>query len=52
MSNGYLLYEKGYHLDKDLKGENMYSLGNCTVLSFEENHKLGYEKQQRKISVR
>ena len=27
--NGHLLYEKGYDLDKDLKGSKVYNLENC-----------------------
>jgi hypothetical protein len=36
---------------KDIKGGKIYSLENCVVITFEENHKLGYEKQQREILV-
>ena len=48
--NGYLLY-KGpqWQLDKDIKGGNIYSLENCTVLSAEDNFKLVLKKSQKKI---
>ncbi|MDP9742824.1 UNVERIFIED_ORG: hypothetical protein QFZ59_004654 [Bacillus sp. B2I3] len=47
--DGYLLYEKGYDLDKDLKGGNTYSLNTCTVMLSEENQKMGREKQKKSI---
>ena len=49
MENGHLLYEKGYQLDKDINGGNIYSLDNCIVISARENRRIAYEKQQRKI---
>ncbi|WP_045518097.1 hypothetical protein [Neobacillus niacini] len=52
LPNGHLLYEKGYDLDKDLKGGNIYSLENCTVLLSEENRKIAREKQKKAISAK
>lgn len=49
LPNGYLLYEKGWQLDKDIKGGNIYSLENCVVTTAVENNKLNYEKSQKKI---
>lgn len=49
LSNGHLLYEKGWELDKDIKGGTEYNLENCTVISRDENSKIAYTKQQRKI---
>lgn len=49
LENGHLLYEKGYDLDKDIKGGNIYSLENCVVLLAEENRKIGRDKQKKKI---
>ncbi|MDO8160439.1 hypothetical protein FKQ51_24605 [Bacillus toyonensis] len=49
MPNGHLLYSSDYQLDKDKKGEILYSLENCSVISSEENRKIAYEKQQRRI---
>lgn len=51
MPNGHLLYKKGWQLDKDSKGGNIYNLENCTVIFAEVNRKLAYEKQQREIFV-
>ncbi len=49
MLNGHLLYSSDYHLDKDLKGGKMYSLQNCVVISKDENWKMAYRKQQKRI---
>ncbi|KXY07464.1 hypothetical protein AT271_06530 [Bacillus cereus] len=49
MPNGPLLYNADYQLDKDKNGEMLYSLENCCVISTEENRKIAYTKQQRKI---
>lgn len=49
LENGHLLYEKGYDLDKDIKGGKIYSLENCVVLSAEEHRKIGRNKQKKKI---
>ncbi|MEH7612045.1 hypothetical protein [Gottfriedia acidiceleris] len=49
LENGHLLYEEDFQLDKDINGENIYSLENCVVISAEENRKFAYEKQQKKI---
>ncbi|MCM2532189.1 hypothetical protein NDK43_06975 [Neobacillus pocheonensis] len=49
MENGYLLYHKSYQLDKDKNGGMIYSLGNCKVITAEENNKLHHDKQQRKV---
>ncbi|MEK4130192.1 hypothetical protein NYE67_10950 [Solibacillus sp. FSL W8-0474] len=50
LENGYLLYESpDWQLDKDKNGGNEYSLENCVVISAEENKKIAYEKQQRKV---
>lgn len=49
--NGHLLYQSRleWQLDKDLKGGNIYSLENCTVVTADKNRKEAYKKQQRKI---
>ena len=50
LPNGHLLYEKGYDLDKDLKGGNIYSLENCTVVTSDENEWESRRKQQKKVN--
>jgi hypothetical protein len=47
--NGHLLYEKGYDLDKDLKGSSIYSNENCTVLLSENNRRLSRNRQKLPI---
>lgn len=47
--NGHLLYNRDYRLDKDKRGGKIYSLENCTVISTEENRKIAYQKQQKRI---
>ncbi|MFF2591080.1 hypothetical protein ACFVSS_25230 [Peribacillus butanolivorans] len=47
--NGHLLYEKGYQLDKDIKGGKVYSLENCVVALKEENEERSRQKQQKKV---
>ncbi|WHX92028.1 hypothetical protein [Peribacillus simplex] len=47
--NGNLLYEKGYDLDKDIKGGNTYSLDTCTVIRSWENQSMSREKQKKSI---
>lgn len=49
--NGHLLYQSRleWQLDKDIKGGNIYSLENCTVVTAEKNRREAYEKQRRKI---
>ncbi|MED1565348.1 NUMOD1 domain-containing DNA-binding protein [Bacillus paramycoides] len=47
--NGHLLYNRDYQLDKDKHGGKIYSLENCTVISTEENRKIAYQKQQKRI---
>lgn len=49
MPNGPLLYNSDYQLDKDKNGGMLYSLENCCVISVDENKKIAYTKQQRKI---
>ncbi|EMX0192432.1 hypothetical protein AAFX88_003438 [Bacillus cereus] len=49
MPNGHLLYSHDYQLDKDKHGGKIYSLENCSVISTEENRKMAYRKQQKKI---
>lgn len=49
LENGHLLYQQGYHLDKDFKGGMIYSLENCVVMSAEENRKMATLAHQRKI---
>ncbi|MED3552534.1 hypothetical protein [Cytobacillus praedii] len=49
LENGHLLYETGYHLDKDVKGGKIYSLETCVVLSKEENEKISRGKNKRKV---
>lgn len=49
LENGKLLYEKGWQLDKDVKGGNMYSLETCTVLSAKENRHRENTKSERSI---
>lgn len=51
--DGYLLYQSRleWQLDKDIKGGNIYSLENCTVVTADTNRKEAYIKQQRKISA-
>ncbi|MCU5539053.1 MULTISPECIES: NUMOD1 domain-containing DNA-binding protein [Bacillus] len=49
MPNGHLLYNSDYQLDKDKKGEMLYSLENCSIISTEENKEIAYKKQQRSI---
>ncbi|MED2981289.1 NUMOD1 domain-containing DNA-binding protein [Bacillus thuringiensis] len=49
MPNGHLLYNRDYHLDKDLKGGKIYSLENCVVLLQKENWEMAYRKQQKQI---
>ncbi|MDA1570485.1 NUMOD1 domain-containing DNA-binding protein [Bacillus cereus] len=49
MPNGHLLYNSNYQLDKDKKGGMLYSLESCCVISIDENKKIAYTKQQRKI---
>ncbi|MFY0762134.1 hypothetical protein AB1K32_25370 [Metabacillus dongyingensis] len=47
--DGHLLYEKGWQLDKDIKGGKIYSLENCTVISGEDNRKIANNKLSKKI---
>lgn len=47
--NGHLLYEKGYQLDKDIKGGKVYSLENCTVAINDENEWVSRRRQQKKV---
>ncbi|WP_440971091.1 NUMOD1 domain-containing DNA-binding protein [Peribacillus frigoritolerans] len=47
--DGYLLYENGYDLDKDLKGGNTYSLNSCTVRLSEENREMSRKKQKKSV---
>lgn len=47
--NGHLLYNRDYQLDKDKLGRKIYSLENCSVISTEENRKMAYRKQQKRI---
>ncbi|MGE6205360.1 hypothetical protein [Guptibacillus hwajinpoensis] len=49
--NGRLLYRKGFDLDKDIKGGNIYSLENCTVVSTKDNESESRKKQQKKLLV-
>ncbi|MEK5016503.1 hypothetical protein COL81_17420 [Bacillus toyonensis] len=49
MLNGHLLYQKGYHLDKDIKGGKIYSLENCMIITAEENKRLGVANTKRRI---
>ncbi|QBJ67096.1 hypothetical protein C3496_12260 [Bacillus anthracis] len=49
MPDGHLLYSSDYQLDKDKKGEMLYSLESCSIISAEENKKIAYTKQQRRI---
>jgi hypothetical protein len=49
LENGYLLYEQGYDLDKDLKGGNIYSLENCVVMPSEINRRMGRQKQKKPV---
>lgn len=49
MLNGHLMYQKGYDLDKDIKGANIYSLENCVVVTAIENRELARAKQKKKI---
>ncbi|MFJ8415018.1 NUMOD1 domain-containing DNA-binding protein [Bacillus paramycoides] len=49
MPNGHLLYSPDYQLDKDKKGGMLYSLESCSIISTEENKKIAYTKQQRRI---
>ncbi|MFD6207333.1 NUMOD1 domain-containing DNA-binding protein [Peribacillus sp. NPDC060253] len=49
LRNGHLLYERGYDLDKDIKGGNTYSLDTCTVMLSEENQKMSREKQKKSV---
>lgn len=49
MLNGHLLYQKGYHLDKDIKGGKIYNLENCMVITAEENKRLGVANRKRRI---
>ncbi|MEH7668033.1 hypothetical protein V7419_14945 [Bacillus sp. JJ689] len=51
MSNGHLLYNRDYQLDKDKHGGKIYSLENCTVISTEENRKIACQKHQKRIVV-
>ncbi len=51
LENGHLLYSNKYQLDKDLKGKRIYSLGNCTVVSAEENEARARERQKKKVLV-
>lgn len=47
--NGHLLYEEGYHLDKDTKGGKVYSLENCIVLPKDENEWESRRKQLKAV---
>lgn len=49
--NGHLLYEAEYQLDKDIKGGNIYSLENCTVVTGEQNREEKLKKQRKKIKA-
>ncbi|HDR3653100.1 TPA: hypothetical protein QCO08_005529 [Bacillus anthracis] len=40
LTNGHLLYKKGYQLDKDLKGGMIYSLETCVVMTTKDNNNL------------
>lgn len=48
-TNGNSLYNRDYHLDKDLKDGKIYSLENCVVLLQKENLEMAYRKQQKQI---
>lgn len=49
LHNGHLLYQAGWHLDKDINGGKSYSLENCMVVSAEHNRSLATEKLKREI---
>jgi hypothetical protein len=49
MENGYLLYQKGYQLDKDTNNAIVYSLENCKVITAEENRRLANENQKKSV---
>lgn len=51
MPDGHLLYDRDYQLDKDKYGGKIYSLKNCSVIATEENRKMAYRKQQKRIVV-
>lgn len=49
MEKGHLLYRKEYQIDKDLKGGNIYSLENCSVITAKKNRKIANQKMRRNI---
>lgn len=49
LENGHLLYQKDYQLDKDIKGDKIYSLKNCMVITAEKNKRIANTSAERAI---